>query len=243
MAPFLKRVLLKPISAARRSFPYTIPAFARGFDLTFDRPVVMLVGENGSGKSTFLESIAWECGFNVRGGNRNHVMFSATEKPPLADKLKLEWLPKIGTGFFFRAESFFDFASSIDELARSDRGILDYYGGKPLHAQSHGESFLALFNNHFGRPGIYLLDEPEAALSPTRQLSLLRIIHDMEKNGQSQFIIATHSPILLSYPGATLYAFGEDGVTPTAYKQTEHYSVTKEFLDNPERYYKNLFSD
>jgi predicted ATPase len=144
-------------------------------------------------------------------------------------------VPKVTEGFFMRAESFFNFASYIDEVSTLQR-----YGGRRLHEQSHGESFLALFVNRFG-PGIYILDEPEAALSPQRQLAFLKVIHDLEATGQAQFLIASHSPILLAYPRATLLSLDGDSIQEIAYADTRHYKLTKEFLDSPERFFKHLF--
>ena len=141
-----------------------------------------------------------------------------------------------------RAESFFNFATYIDELAADEPNLYGAYGGKSLHGQSHGEAFLALFKNRF-KKGIYILDEPEAALSPKRQLSFLALIHDLEKSGNAQFIIATHSPILLSYPEAVLYSFDQKRITKVNYEETEHYQITKDFLMNPDRFYKHLFSN
>ena len=140
-----------------------------------------------------------------------------------------------------RAESFFNFASYLDEVVGP--GGLESYGGKSLHEQSHGESFLALFNNKFDEKGIYLLDEPEAALSPTRQLSFLAVLNRLEKTGLAQFVIASHSPILLSYPGAEILSFDGGEIKPIQYTDTEHYKLTKAFLDSPERYFKHLFSE
>jgi predicted ATPase len=145
-------------------------------------------------------------------------------------------MPKVTEGFFLRAESFYNFASYIDQVSN-----LRAYGGKPLHEQSHGESFLALFVNRFEQ-GIYILDEPEAALSPQRQLSFLKIIHDLEKPGHAQFLISTHSPIILSYPGAVLLSLDGDGIREIAYHDTEHYRVTRDFLNAPERFFKHLFA-
>jgi predicted ATPase len=139
-------------------------------------------------------------------------------------------------GFFLRAESFYNFATYLDDV--SD---MRAYGGRSLHGQSHGEAFLALFNNRFEQ-GIYLLDEPEAALSPQRQLSLLRIIHDLEAPGHAQFLIATHSPILMSYPGATVYSLDGAGIVPVDYRDTRHFQITRDFLNSPERFYKHLFA-
>jgi predicted ATPase len=239
--PFLKKAsFAKPEKDG--SFPFNLPLFADGLEIEFSRPITFFVGENGSGKSTILEAIAAKCGFSLTGGNRNHILGNPIEQSPLAAKTTLTWLPKVNDGFFMRAESFFDFASQIDEIAKEDRNILMSYGDKSLHHQSHGESFLALFNNRFGGKGIYILDEPEAALSPTRQLSLLAILNQMEKEGESQFIIATHSPILLSYPGAEILFLDRGKIKNIDYKETEHYKLTKEFLENPERYFRYLFS-
>jgi predicted ATPase len=147
----------------------------------------------------------------------------------------LTWKPKVTEGFFMRAESFYNFASYLDEV--SD---LRAYGGKSLHQQSHGESFLALFNHRFEQ-GLYILDEPEAALSPQRQLTFLKIIHDLSEPGHAQFIIATHSPIILSYPGATLFDLDGESIRPIEYRETNHFLITRDFLNAPERFFKHLF--
>ena len=234
-APFLRRVHLRPERVDPAAFPFNLRAFARGIDLTFRSSVTFFVGENGSGKSTLLEALAECCGFNPEGGSRDHQRDVLAARSPLADALKLSWLPTVATGFFMRAESFYNFASYIEQV--SD---MSAYGGKSLHAQSHGESFLALFANRFDR-GIYILDEPEAALSPQRQLSFLRIIHDLEAAGRAQFLIATHSPILLSYPGAVLYNLDGDAIEEIAYQETKHFLITRDFLNSPERFFKHLF--
>ena len=140
-----------------------------------------------------------------------------------------------------RAESFFNFASYIDELALDDRRILDGYGGRSLHEQSHGESFLSFFNNQF-ESGIYILDEPEAALSPARIMAFMSVINQLEQNGRAQFLIATHSPMLICYPGASIYQFDEYGISETSYENTEHFSLTKSFLDNPALYLRHLMN-
>ena len=197
--------------------------------------MTFFVGENGSGKSTLLEALAECCGFGPQGGNRDHHRESLEERSALAKALRLSWLPKATEGFFMRAESFYNFATYIDQV--SD---LRAYGGKALLAQSHGESFLSLFSNRFEQ-GLYILDEPEAALSPQRQLSFLRIIHELETAGHAQFLISTHSPIILSYPGAVLFSLDGDAIREIAYRETEHYRVTRDFLNAPERYFKHLF--
>lgn len=146
------------------------------------------------------------------------------------------WGRKVVEGFFLRAESFYNFASYLDEVSE-----MRAYGGRSLHAQSHGESFLALFNNRFEQ-GLYLLDEPEAALSPQRQLSLLKILHDLEAPGHAQFLVATHSPILLSYPGAIVYTLDGGAFEAIDYRDTKHFQITRDFLNSPERFHKHLFA-
>ncbi len=222
-APFLHRIVSHEEKFDRSRYPFNIPAFLGGIDITLDARVTFLVGENGSGKSTLLESIAECCGFNPEGGNRDHYRESFEDRSELAQALKLSWFPRTTEGFFLRAESFFNFATYLETA--SD---LRAYGGKSLHQQSHGESFLALFENRFEQ-GFYILDEPEAALSPKRQLTFMSIIHHLESPGHAQFLIATHSPILLSYPGAKIISFDEDGLREVEYKETEHYQLTKGF--------------
>jgi len=240
--PFLKSIRTVPELIRPNQYPFTIPALSNGLNINFSSNVTFLVGENGSGKSTILEAIAEGCEFNLSGGNRNHSYKHHPTESNLSSALRLSWFPKITSGFFMRAESFFNFATYIDELAQDDPGILDAYGGKSLHRQSHGESFLSLFVNRFNK-GIYILDEPEAALSPGRQLSFLAIIHKLETSGKAQFIIATHSPMLLCYPGATVLSIDGNTIKEIDYKDSEHYRLTKEFLDNPERYFRYLFTD
>jgi predicted ATPase len=218
-----------------RGHPFDVAAFQGGIDLALPTAVTFFVGENGSGKSTLLEAIAACCGFHPEGGSRDHAREQAADRSPMAQALRLSWLPKVTDGFFLRAESFYNFASYIEQVS-----TLRAYGGKSLHHQSHGESFLALFAHRFEH-GLYLLDEPEAALSPQRQLAFLRIIHDLAEPGQAQFLIATHSPILLAYPGATIYQFGEKGIARVEYTETEHYRLTRDFLQAPERYLTTLF--
>nr|WP_294948665.1 AAA family ATPase [uncultured Mucilaginibacter sp.] len=243
--PFLSRISLPQLQDG--SYPQHIPSLNKGLQLQLKSNVTFFVGENGSGKSTLLEGIAEQCGFSLRGGNRNHNFntghrFEGYESP-LARPLQLGWTPKrVTEGFFMRAESFFNFASYIDELAQDDRRILNAYGGRSLHEQSHGESFLALFNNQF-ESGIYILDEPEAALSPARVLAFMSVIAELDRSGRAQFLIATHAPMLICYPGATIYQFDEDGVHETTYEDTEHFYLTKSFLNNPAAYLRHLTGD
>ncbi len=221
-------------------FPFSIPVIQKGMNLQFKSVVTFIVGENGSGKSTILEAMANKCGYNLGGGNKNHLYEHHETESQLWKFMTLSWYKKPFDGFFLRAESFYNFAAYIDSL--QDLRVLDAYGGKSLHHQSHGESFLSLFANKFDR-GFFILDEPEAALSPMRQLSLLSIINELENNGKVQFVIATHSPILLSYPGATIYNIVNDDIVEMNFKDTEHYRVTKSFLEAPESYYRHLFKE
>ncbi len=236
-APYLRSIRSNSERMNGGDFPFNIPAFRHGIDLELPTPVTFLVGENGSGKSTLLEALAEICGFNPEGGNRDHYREAREDRSELAQALRLSWMPKVTEGFFMRAESFYNFASYLDSVSN-----FLAYGGKSLHHQSHGESFLALFQHRFEH-GLYILDEPEAALSPQRQLAFLKIIHELEVPRHAQFLIATHSPILLAYPGATLYQFEEDGIREVAYHETDHYLVTKEFLNRPDRILKYLFSE
>ena len=202
-----------------------------------ERNVTLIIGENGTGKSTLLEAIAVACGFNPEGGSRNFTFATAETHSELCKHIMVSrhTIPK--DGFFLRAESFYNVATNIDELdsqPAASAPIINSYGGVSLHNQSHGESFLALVKNRFCGNGLYILDEPEAALSPMRLLTLIRLMKDLVDNG-SQFIISTHSPILMAFPDAQILELTERGIKPTCYQDTEHYQVTKRFLDNPEK--------
>jgi len=219
-------------------FPFNLPA-VHGMDLIDLHPkMTFFVGENGSGKSTLLEAIAICCGFNAEGGTKNFSFGTRASHSDLYQCLRIaKGLRKPRNGFFFRAESFFNVATEIERLDAEPAPsppVIKSYGGHSLHEQSHGESFLALLMNRFGGQGLYILDEPEAALSPQRQLAALARMHDLILDG-SQFIIATHSPILMAYPDACIYGFNTDRVAPIAYEDTEHYRVTRDFLANPKR--------
>lgn len=218
--------------------PFNIPTVRSLTRISLNRNVTFFVGENGSGKSTLLEAIAYQCGFNTAGGSRNNLYELDSSAAQPGDYIRLSWMPKVNQGFFLRAETFYSFASHIDQLAMENPSIYDSYGGKSLHEQSHGESFFALFKNRFGKRGIYLLDEPEAALSPQRQIQFLSIIHELQKS--AQLIIATHSPILLGYPLAEIYNFDTSPISKIEYKETEHYQVTRRFLENRDFYLKEI---
>lgn len=216
-------------------YPFSLPA-VHGLDrIEFHPAVTFLVGENGAGKSTLLEAIAIAWGFNPEGGTRNFNFATHQSHSELNKFIRLSRgyrRPK--DGFFFRAESFFNVATEIEHLDEAPSfgpPIVDSYGGRSLHKQSHGESFFALMMNRFGGNGLYILDEPEAALSPTRQMAMLSRMHELVRN-HSQFIIATHSPIIMAYPDAQMFFLSERGVAPISYEETEHFRVTKDFLNN-----------
>ena len=235
----LKRIeLQRDLIPSYNQYPFSIPTIQSLDQLEISNQITFFVGENGSGKSTLLEAIAEKCGFNTAGGGRNNYYDVHRSESALGDFIRLSWWPKVTNGFFLRAESFYNFASHIDEVK-----AFHSYGGRSLHEQSHGESFMSLFSNRFNGNAIYLLDEPEAALSPQRQLAFLRILHDLVKEGDSQFIIATHSPILLGYPNATIYNFDEGNIQEVEYEETSHYQLTKYFLENRERFLKTLLDD
>jgi len=239
---FLRRVtFLREEVPDLNMYPFTVPAIRGMNALDLDSEVTFFVGENGSGKSTLLEAIAYKCGFNTAGGGINNIYDVDSSHAALGKYIRLSWLPKISQGFFLRAESFYHFASHLDQLAKEDPTIYQAYGGRSLHHQSHGESFLSLFLNRFSDKGIYILDEPEAALSPARLLAFMRVIYQLVSSGNSQFIIATHSPILLGYPNASIFSFDSDVIESVRYEDTEHYQITKGFLNRKERYLEELF--
>ena len=242
--PFLRRLTFIPERVKVDEFPFTIPAFQRGkLELNFERPITIIVGENGTGKSTLLEGIAVQAGFNIAGGNRNHAFGRDLNDAQAAMAMRLSWLPKVTRGFFMRAESFFDFAHYLDEVTEGDPDYMQHYGGKSLHEQSHGESFLALFNNKFSGQGIYILDEPEAALSPRRQLQFVKVMRMLELEGESQLIMATHSPILMAYPRAQLLMFDGRVIREASLSETPHYQLTRSFVMNPKATMDEVFAE
>ncbi len=226
-------------------YPFSIPAVGQLEDLDLDAPVTLLAGENGSGKSTLVEALAVALGFNAEGGTRNMTVETRPSHSQLDQYLRIvRGTRRPRDGFFLRAESFFNVATHIEQLddAALGRRIIDSYGGVSLHEQSHGESFLAVILNRFGGNGLYVLDEPEAALSLHGVLALMRRMYDLTQEG-SQFIIATHSPILLGYPDASIYLLNEHGISKTPYEETEQYELTKSFLDDRDRFLHHLFGD
>jgi predicted ATPase len=244
---FIRSLEVVPKEGADRdAYPLGLPALRGVRSLPLDPRVTIFVGENGSGKSTLVEGIAVAAGFNAEGGSANFSFATTPHRPELADHLRLvRGARRPRTGFFLRAESFFNVASRIDELdAEPGLGgpLIAGYGGTSLHLRSHGESFLALAKHRFGRDGLYILDEPEAALSPQGCIALLLRIHDLVGEG-SQFLIATHSPLLMAYPKALIYQLTEDGPRRARYEELDHVRLTRDFLAEPSRFLDHLFAD
>ncbi len=213
--------------------------------LSLTSNVTFFVGENGTGKSTLLEAIAVAYGFNAEGGSINFNFSTNETHSELCDHLILGRIGFAKDGFFLRAESIYNVATNIDDMDKEpsfDPMVIESYGGVSLHNQSHGESFINIVKNRFFGNGLYILDEPEAALSPMKILTLLTEIKRLTDNG-SQFIIATHSPMLMAFPNAEILEFSNDGIKSVEYKDTEHYSITKSFLENPEKMLHYLFEE
>lgn len=240
--PYLRSIELKRDSIASfESYPFCIPSVTELDSIDFHEDVTFFVGENGSGKSTLLEAIAVALGFNPEGGNKNTNFSTNENHSELSKYLKIiRGFKKPGDWYFLRAESFYNLASYMELDGRA--AYLESYGGKSLHQQSHGESFMTTLLNKLRGHGLYLMDEPEAALSPTRQMAALSAMHQLVED-KSQFIIATHSPILLAYPRAKIYQFSSLGIMEVKYTETEHFEVTKEFLNNYEGMLEILMSD
>ncbi|MEW9052086.1 MAG: AAA family ATPase [Neobacillus sp.] len=238
--------LIKESVPSFQEYPFQIPSIRNMTELSFHENVTFLVGENGMGKSTLLEAIAIVLGFNPEGGSLNFNFSTYDSYSNLSDHLTaVKGLNRPADGFFLRAESFYNLASNIEELDREPtRGskIIDSFGGVSLHDQSHGEAFFSTFMNRFGANGIYILDEPEAALSPLRQLSMLSRIHELV-NQHSQFIIATHSPILMSYPSSNILELTENGIRETSVEDTGHFKLMKQFFDDKDRFIHHLLKE
>ena len=232
----------------REAYPFSVPAFQHRQELRFTQSVAFLVGENGSGKSTLLEAIARRCGFHIwaqpkrsrhGGGGAGAGPGSAAGPLPasvLVDYLDVTLAPGSVNGAVFSAESFREWAEFIDDVTEVDPGQAKYHGGENLTLRSRGEGLLAYFRGRYQVPGLYFLDEPEAALSPASQLELLRLLSDYRKRGHAQFIVATHSPVIMAVKGAQVFALGDGPIVETAYEQTSHYRLYRDFMADPSRF-------
>jgi predicted ATPase len=248
--------VLKKISLLRdrvsdwTAYPFSVPAIGCLEEITFHSRVCFFAGENGSGKSTLLEAIAAHYGFGREGGNRSFLNDSTESNhsiDPLVKALRLSFDKRTGQGFFLRAESFFNTASHIDNLDKEPSDsppIISFYGGISLHKRSHGETFFKLLELKFRRNGLFLLDEPEAALSPQRQLAFLVMLHDvLKKYKDAQFIISTHSPVLLGFPKAQILSFDGGAIHEIKYEDTEPLQIVRRFLNDREEFLKELLKE
>ena len=243
-ASFITYVALRPGAELDRScFPGNLP-FTRDLHLDFKSAVTFFVGENGSGKSTLLEAVAVMAGLPIDGGGGNELAdrHGIQERSGLADGLRMAFRKRPRDGYFFRAELQAHFASLLDQRGRDpdfDRDPYNLYGGRSLHTMSHGEAFLSVMQNRF-TDGLFILDEPESALSPQRQLALLALMYDRVCTGKAQFIVATHSPILLTYPDAAIVSFDGASLEEVALCDTQHFQITHGILSRPESYWKHI---
>jgi predicted ATPase len=244
-APYLRRVWLDASRVTQaESYPFCLPLFSQGdFDLAFDRAVTIVVGENGTGKSTLLEGIAALAGYDEAGGGKGYAPVDHSGAVELmggrlADALRASWLPKITNGWFFRAESFFSVARYLDEAAVSvDKPPPDFL------SHSHGEGFLRFFEERCRRQGIFIFDEPESALSPARQIEFLKLLRRMDESGICQVIMATHAPILMAYPNARLLRVTKYGLEPVTLEQTEHFRLIREFCADPASFVETMMTE
>jgi predicted ATPase len=237
-APYLRRVWLDPSRIAdRAAYPFCLPFLHDDFELSFDQSITIIVGENGTGKSTLLEGIAVLAGYDEAGGGKGYMAVDHSNAieamgGELSEALRASWLPKITGGWFFRAESFFSVARYLDEANRPIPGVPS--GTQPdFLSHSHGEGFLRFFEERCQRQGIYIFDEPESALSPSRQMEFLKLMRRMDTSGNCQIIMATHAPMLMAYPNARLLRLSKYGLEPVSVEQTDHYKFMREFCDDP----------
>jgi predicted ATPase len=243
-APYLKRVWLDPSRVSDpAAYPFCLPFLQREFDLAFDQAITIIVGENGSGKSTLLEGIAAMAGYDEVGGGKGYMPVDHSNAVEamggrLSQALRASWLPKITAGWFFRAESFFSVARYLDQAALESNGrppnFLSY---------SHGEGFLRFFEERCRRQGIFIFDEPESALSPSRQIEFLKLMRRMDRSGICQVIMATHSPIIMAYPGACLLRLSKYGLDPVTVEDTDHYRLMREFWVDPAAFIATMLEE
>lgn len=235
----LRRITFFPEKYPTREFyPFSLQLFNQTGNIEFYSPVTFFVGENGTGKSTLLEAIAHRCDIHIWGGDKGTRVVINRYQEMLYRFIEIEWIDGLVPGSFFGSSTFRNFAQILEEWAASDPEMLDYFGGESLLTQSHGQSLMSYFKNRYRIKGLYFLDEPETALSPRSQLDLLNVIGDMSRAGHAQFIIATHSPILMACPGAKIYSFDHAPIKEIDYEETEHYRVYKDFMEDRGRYFR-----
>lgn len=243
-APYLRRIWLdREVVPDPEAYPWCLPFLREAFELSFDRSITIIVGENGTGKSTLLEGIAALAGYDEAGGGKgyrpvDHAQAVEAMGGALARSLKASWLPKVTDGWFFRAESFFSVARYLDSAAR-DGG----YRPPDFLSHSHGEGFLRFFEERCQRRGIFIFDEPESALSPARQIEFLKLLRRMDRLGQCQVIMATHAPILMAYPGARLLGLTKYGLDPVTLEQTQHFRLIREFCLDPATFVETMMEE
>jgi predicted ATPase len=245
-APYLRRVWLdRALVREPAAYPFCLPFLSADFELGFDRAITIIVGENGTGKSTLLEGIAALAGYDEAGGGKgyrpvDHSRALEAMGGRLSQALRASWLPKIANGWFFRAESFFSVARYLDEAALDDP-----FGPPPpdFLSHSHGEGFLRFFEERCRRQGIFIFDEPESALSPSRQVEFLKLLRRMERSGICQVVMATHAPMLMAYPGATLLRLSKYGLDPVAVEETDHYRLLREFWSDPAGFVETMLEE
>lgn len=242
-APYLKRLWVREDANLGERYPFNLPWFDKDFSLDFTTPVTIIVGENGTGKSTLIEAVAALCGYDEAGGGKGYMPVDHSRAMDrsgalLAGSLRAAWLPKVTAGWFFRAESFFSVARYLDEAAR-DAGEAP----PDFLSWSHGEGFVRFFEERMSRQGIYFLDEPESALSPNRQLELLRLLHQIQQAGKAQIIMATHSPILMAVPDARLMEITRAGMTDIDLRDTRHFRLYRDFTVDPDDFVNRALRD
>ncbi len=220
-------------------YPFNLEIFRRTGELALDAPVTMFVGENGTGKSTLMEAMAERCGIHIWRGFQRKAFEHNPYRYGFGEFISVEWTDGLVPGSFFGSTTFQNFVKNLDEWASTDPGQLDDFGGKSLASQSHGQSIMAFFENRYRRKGLYFLDEPETALSPRTQLALLELLTETGRAGHAQFVVATHSPIILACPGARIYDFDHSPIRAVKYEDTEHFKVYKSFLENRGKYTRN----